>query len=445
VTGQTGRVVSPVFDDTSSPPAIDDSGPSGLGPDPAALTLPFEPEARAQPGWGSRPSAETARSGASIRGVLLHALLFAIVTRVALLVVAWMSVRILGKRALYPVQLPDRFLPDTLILDGWARWDTAHYVAVAQQGYGPDNPSHNGGLGFFPVFPLLMRGATELLGAAPSERNLALAALAISNICFVGCVVLIAAIAARSSPDLARTTTVLFCLSPFAFFFNVAYTESLFLLLALGSLTLGERRRPVLAAGLAAIASGTRLVGLALTPALLWSAWRRGATRRELLTILLISPVGTVAYFGFTWARFDDPLAYFTAQSNWGGWDEHVWFYAELFTRQPREALGGDPRHLVIVLNVALGLVALALLPRMRRVVDPGLMMFTILLVVVQFAFTWVSLGRYLLPAAGLYLAGAALLTRPAWRSWPRDATLAVSTLLLGVLTALFAYGFWVV
>jgi len=362
-----------------------------------------------------------------------------------LLVIAWGSVRVFGKRDLYPVQLPDRFFPDVTILDGWARWDTAHYVAVAQFGYGPDNPSHNGGLGFFPVFPLLMRGATELVGAAPSDRNLALAALVIANLCFVGCVALIAAVAARSSPEVARNAVILFCLSPFAFFFNVAYTESLFLLLSLGSLILIEQRRAWAASSLAAIATGTRLVGLALTPALLWSAWRRGAPRRELLTILLVSPLGTVAYFAYTWVRFDDPLAYFTAQANWGGWDEHVQFYAELFTRQPREALAGDPRHLIIVLNVTLGIVALALLPRMRRVVDPGLLVFTAFLVVVQFAFTWVSLGRYLLPAAGLYLAGAALLTRPAWRGSPRDATLAVSTLLLGVLTALFAHGFWVV
>ena len=135
------------------------------------------------------------------------------------------------------------------------------------------------------------------------------------------------------------------------------------------------------------------------TPALLWSAWKRGASRTELAGILVISPLGTVAYFAYTAIRFDDPFAYFSAQSNWGGWDEHVRFYAELFLRQPREAIGGDPRHLVIVLNVALGILALGLLTQMRRVVDPGLMVFTILLVVVQFAFTWVSLGRYLLPA----------------------------------------------
>jgi hypothetical protein len=381
----------------------------------------------------------------STRAIIIQALAFAVVTRLALVLVAWWSLRIFGKHELYPAQLPDRFIPDASILDGWARWDTSHYVAVARLGYGDGNPSHEGGLGFFPVFPMLMRGAIEIAGVAPSERNLAIAAILIANVCFAGCVALLAAMAANRGADFARNATVVFCLSPFAFFFNVAYSESLFLLGWLGALALAERKKVWPAAALAAVASGTRLVGLALAPALLWSAWKRGASNRELAGILVISPLGTLAYFAYTAIRFDDPLAYFSAQSNWGGWDEHVRFYAELFLRQPREALAGDPRHLVIVLNVALGVLALGLLTQMRRVVDPGLMVFTILLVVVQFAFTWVSLGRYLLPAAGLYFAVAALFTRPGWRAWPRDAVLAVSTVLLGVLTALFAHGFWVV
>ncbi len=419
--------------------------PAGLGPDPSDLTVPFTPERR---GNGVEPEPRRVRvdgSGVSTRAIVLQALAFAAVTRFTLFVIAWWSLRIFGKRDLYPAQLPDQFIPDSSILDGWARWDISHYVAVARLGYGDGNPSHDGGLGFFPVFPMLMRAATQIVGAPASERNLAIAAIVIANLCFVGCVALIAAMASKWGADFARNTTAIFCLSPFAFFFNVAYTESLFLLLSLGALALNERRHVWPASALAAVASGTRLVGLALTPALLWSAWKRGASRRDLAVILVISPLGTVAYFAYTAIRFDDPLAYFNAQSYWGGWDEHVRFYAELFIRQPREAIGGDPRHLVIVLNVALGVLALGLLTQMRGVVEPGLMVFTILLVVVQFAFTWVSLGRYLLPAAGLYFAFAAVFARPTLRTWPRDAVLAVSTMFLGVLTALFAHGFWVV
>ena len=108
----------------------------------------------------------------------------------------------------------------------------------------------------------------------------------------------------------------------------------------------------------------------------------------------------------------DDLFAYFSAQSEWGGWTEHVRFYAELFFTRPREALGGDPRHLVILLNVAALLISLALLPIVWRRLDPGTALFTTLLVVVQGMVTWVSLGRYLMPAFGVFIAGEQRLLR---------------------------------
>ena len=62
-----------------------------------------------------------------------------------------------------------------------------------------------------------------------------------------------------------------------------------------------------------------------------------------------------------------------------------------------------------------------------------------------QTAATWVSLGRYLLPAVGLYLVGGALLARPRWAGWPRDLVVVSCSLGLGLLAILFAHGFWVV
>jgi hypothetical protein len=143
--------------------------------------------------------------------------------------------------------------------------------------------------------------------------------------------------------------------------------------------------------------------------------------------------------------KFDDLFAYFTAQSEWGGWDEHVRFYVALCVTRPREAIGGDPRHLVIILNVALLALFVALLPLVWRRLDPGTAAFTTLLVVVQGAFTWVSLGRYLMPAFGVFLVGGLLLTHPRLAGWPRDAIVTSSALLLSLLTVLYAHGFWAI
>jgi hypothetical protein len=359
-------------------------------------------------------------------------------TRLLLMGASWFTLGILPRLPPYPAQLPDSFLPDIRWLDGWARWDTAHYVAVAQYGYGdPASPSHDGGLGFFPLYPLLMRGAVAVTGLEPNERRLAIAAIAISWICATAAILMFAHLVDRRfGAAVARTAVLLLCVSPFSYFLWAGYSEALFLLLVVATFALADRRWWLAAAVVAALAA---------TPALLLLAWRRGASGRDLLGIALVSPLGAAGFAGYTWWRFDDPLAYFHAQQHWGGWREHVGDYIALFVQQPRDALLGDPRNQIIVLNVALLVLWLASLPWVWRLLDGGIALFTTLTVVAHGAMTWVSLGRYLLPAIGFYIVAAVLLERLAWRGWPRDVIVACSTVLLTLLTVLFAHGFWTI
>jgi hypothetical protein len=377
----------------------------------------------------------------------VQSLLMVVTTRLLLFGLVWFTLRAIPRLPLYPDHLADNFLPGALWLDGWARWDTAHYVTVARHGYGGEGiESPGGGLGFFPLFPYLMRWAVQLSGVGITDARLAATAVAIANVCFLAAVPLFAHLTAkRHGDEVARTATLLLCLSPFSLFFSAGYSESLFLLLVLLAFAAADRGWWLAAAICSALVTATRLVGLALPPALLLLAWRRGARPRDLVLTALISPLGAVGYALYTWRAFDDPFAYFTAQANWGGWEEHVGYYAELFWTMPREALLGDVRHLVIVLNVALGLLWLASLPFVWRRLDPGIALFTTLMVVGHAAMTWVSLGRYLLVAIGFYPVIALLLTRPDWRGWPRDLVLVGSALLLTTLAILFSHGFWVV
>jgi hypothetical protein len=388
-----------------------------------------------------------ARESGWLAGPVRRALLLAAVTRLALFAVSWLSLRAVPRLDLYPAQLPDSFLPRHPSLDGWARWDAAHYIAVAQFGYGDaTSPSPHGGLGFFPLYPLLMRALIAVSGAEATSGAYAAAGIVISNLCFFVAVALLARIAADFAGERAAVDAVLLlCVAPFGFFFQAAYTESLFLLLALLTMRFGDRQRWWLAAAAAALGSATRLIGLAIGPALLYLAYRRGAKPRDLLAIAVISPSGAAAFFVYCWLKFDDLFAYFSAQSEWGGWDEHVRFYAEMFATRPREALSGDPRHLIILLNVALLALFAALLPLVWSRLDRGIAALTTLLVLVQGVTTWVSLGRYLMPAFGVYIAGALLLTHSRLAGWPRDAIVASSAILLSLLTVLYAHGFWVV
>jgi hypothetical protein len=379
-------------------------------------------------------------------GPVVPALLFAVVTRLALAFAVWITGRALPKLDLYPAQLPDSFLPDHPALDGWARWDAAHYVALARFGYAEANPSDGDGLGFLPLFPLLMRGLVRVTGANLTDGAYAVAGIAIANVCFVIAVALLAKLSGRIlSGHTAIYPVMLLCLMPFSFFLNAAYSESLFLVIILSALLLALDGKWLGAGAVGALASLTRLAGLALAPALLWGAWKDGVRGWRLIATGLLPFGGFLSYSLYTAIWHNDPRAYFTAQENWGGWTEHVRFYAELFVRSPGEALQGDPRHLVIVFNLLLALVFLALLPLVWKRLPPAITMFTVVTVVAHVVVTWVSLGRYLVPAIGVYLVLGAIVASPRWSGWARDALFAALAILLATLTILFSRGFWIV
>ena len=389
----------------------------------------------------------TAPDDAAVDQIAKDAILFAILTRVVLAVIVWVSLRAVPRLPSYPTQLPDTFLPDHPFLDGWARWDASHYIAVARFGYGdPASPSPDGGIGFFPLYPLLIRAIGFVTGQGDSNAGLAVIAIVLSNLFFLASVWLFARLAAQLLPmDAARWAGRLFAVAPFAYFYNAAYTESLFVLEILAAVLFARRGQWWRAAIVAAFASATRLVGLAVIGGLLYAAWRAGKGLPQLLGIAVVGAAGFIAFLLFLWIQFDDALAYFETQEEWGDWSDHVWFYVELFLTRPREALGGDPRHLVIIANVALALVCLALLPTVVRRLDPTIAGITVLLVAGQFLITWVSLGRYLMPAIGLYFAAAIVVSRGPDRAWLRDGILAGSTALMTGLAILYAHGFWVI
>jgi hypothetical protein len=109
------------------------------------------------------------------------------------------------------------------------------------------------------------------------------------------------------------------------------------------------------------------------------------------------------------------------------------------------EMLQGDPRHLVILLNLVMAVLFIAMLPAVWRKTPPAVAVFTLVIVLFHAGWTWVSLGRYLLPAVGVFMAGGDLLTHSRLAGWPRDVILTSAAILLATLTLLFAHGFWVV
>ncbi|XP_029475106.1 GPI mannosyltransferase 2 [Rhinatrema bivittatum] len=151
-----------------------------------------------------------------------------------------------------------------LLLGGLTRWDAEHFLFIAEHGYLYE---HN--LAFFPVFPLCVRAAAELvlgplqgllclrsgLILAAALLNATFSALAAAALYRLGCAVL----QCRRRAFLA---SLLFCLTPANVFMAAGYSESLFAFLAFSGMWQLEKGWRVASCLLFSLATGVRSNGI---------------------------------------------------------------------------------------------------------------------------------------------------------------------------------------
>jgi len=190
--------------------------------------------------------------------------------------------------------------------DVWARWDSDFFLRIAQNGY--DDAS----AAFHPLYPALIAG----LGRA-FFGHYVLAGLVISLLCCLGSFVLLHRLAEEHlGADSAARSVLYLAVFPMALFLQAVYSESLFLVLALGAFALAERDRFAGAGLVAGLAILTRAAGLALLPALALLAWRHRDRLRALGGVALAVPVAAV-YPLVLWQQVGDPWAFANAQDRW--------------------------------------------------------------------------------------------------------------------------------
>lgn len=192
------------------------------------------------------------------------------------------------------------------LLDLWARWDSVIFLRIAERGYDAASAA------FYPLYPLLVGGfGRVLLG------HFVLAGVLVSLAASAGAFWLLHRVAEeRLGADGARRAVLYLAFAPMALFLQAVYSEALYLLLALCSFVLAERRRWLGAGALAGLALLTRIAGLALLPALALLAWRSPERRRALLS-LGAAPLLFSAYPLYLGARTGDPWAFLRAQELW--------------------------------------------------------------------------------------------------------------------------------
>lgn len=235
---------------------------------------------------------------------------------------------------------PDKFYPAALP-DLYVRWDSEWYLSLAQGGYSPADlhPTQPGATNyaFYPLYPLLMWIVAHATGL-----SLAWAGVLISNLCFLGALFIVFALAEEWSGDraVARVAVLLLCCVPEGFVFSAVYTESLFLLLTGASMLLFERRQYLAAGMCAALSSAVRSNGVLVVVYFGLSLLREGGFKRTLrfwdeperYLPIVMAPLGL---FGFWWmAMLTTGDAFAQASTAAHGWDwRSTWPWTNIVQR----------------------------------------------------------------------------------------------------------------
>ncbi len=149
----------------------------------------------------------------------------------------------------------------------WHRWDTYHYVKIATDGYDKakysDNVMFN--WAFYPMYPVSVAFVKDMLGVKDA-RSVFYIAVVVANVFFVLAIYFLLKLMKllRFSKEEVITSVLLLNVFPAAYFYNLAYSESLYLLLSVLSLYLLFKKKLVLAAWVLGFALATRVTAVTL-------------------------------------------------------------------------------------------------------------------------------------------------------------------------------------
>ena len=331
----------------------------------------------------------------------------------------------------------------------WANFDGEHYLAIANHGYG------NFEQAFFPFFPWLIR--TLVYPVRESLFALLISGLSISHLSFLVSLFLLYRLVCLDFEKKTAQLTILFLLVfPTSFFFGSVYTESLFLALILGSFYAARKKQWWLAGILGALASGTRVVGIFLLPALLWeyvdhhknSNYKLLITNYKfwlnLVSILLIS-VGLLLYMRFLSINYQDPLMFLHVQPAYGAQrvaDKIILLY-QVFWRYFKmiATTKWDPLYFTVWLEflTGAGFLVLLVFSYFKKIRLSYLLFAVLAYITPTLTGTFSSMPRYVLILFPCFIA-MALIKNKIFRT----LLFVVSCLLLAIATIFFTRGYFV-
>ncbi|GAA4776879.1 hypothetical protein GCM10023329_27160 [Streptomyces sanyensis] len=249
------------------------------------------------------------------------------------------------------------------VQDHLLSWDARHFLSIAADGY-PDGFSRTADgeltgneLAFLPLYPLVSRAASAVLGASAGAGALVVAHLALLAALFA----VHRLVLGLYGPRTAAFAVVLLCVAqPMGIVFAMGYSESLFLALAAGALLACRREAWLTAGALGCLAGLTRptaaAVALAVAVAAVQSAAAGRRVRWRPVAGSALACLGTPLYLLWVGDRLGRWDAWFRIQqAGWGThWDAGARFAGFLPDALVRETGWVPVSTAVLVLGVIL-------------------------------------------------------------------------------------------
>jgi len=189
-------------------------------------------------------------------------------------------------------------------------WDSAWYMRVAREGY--SYPAY----AFLPAYPFLIRIVNLLTGEWIASSFVVSFFLGLDAVPMFQLLM-----EDYMSKSRAMIATLLFAMFPPVFFFtSIAYTESLFAVAILGTWLFCLRKRWLLSAAFAVIATLTKVYGLMVSLPLAMHLLKE-KRRKEAFLALLIPAVAFLGWNYYMFTLSGDLMAFWSSQNHWqGGW-----------------------------------------------------------------------------------------------------------------------------
>lgn len=323
------------------------------------------------------------------------------------------------------IKPPPAFSP---VSDGLLAWDGTWYRLIAERGYvGATYPATR----FFPLWPILGRA----VGWITSGPGVALVVMANLFALIAGALLHRLVMAETGDRDTARYAVRLFALSPPAFVLVLAYSEALFLVLALTMILSLQKSRWWSAAALGYLAGLTRPVAALLSISSAVAVWRTGSRRRiECMAAVVAPPLGTLTFLVWSQFALGDWAAPLNSQRDLrGGVHEPASRLAEALWRGSGGDAGEALHFMAAILVLALTVVAV-------RRLSPILWAYTVPSVLVILSTDNLnSMERYALSIFPLVIAAAIVARRPSIRGWlPTASAVAMVSLTMLALNGVY-------